>query len=97
KYVSAVIFSKAMKFSMDEANLIFGLSINQAAATLAAVIVGYRLGIFDVTVLNGTIIMIFVTCIIGPFFTEKYGRRIALASEESLERPLNDSARVMVA
>ena len=42
--------------------MIFGLSNAQAAATLAAVMIGFNLGIFDESVLNGTIVMILVTC-----------------------------------
>jgi Kef-type K+ transport system membrane component KefB len=42
KYVAAWLTQKSFKFSDDQRRLIFGLSAAQAAATLAAVLVGYN-------------------------------------------------------
>ncbi len=77
KWAAARLSARALGLSRDEGGLIFGLSINQAAATLAAVLVGHRLEIFGEEVLNGTILMILVTCMIGPWLTDRYGRRIS--------------------
>ena len=78
KFLAAVFSGRILGFSKDETGVLFGLSVNQAAATLAAVIVGVRLGIFTEEILNGTILMILATCVIGPWVTERYGRRLAL-------------------
>jgi Kef-type K+ transport system membrane component KefB/nucleotide-binding universal stress UspA family protein len=43
KFIAAWITQKSFKFSTDERRLIFGLSNAQAAATLAAVLVGYNI------------------------------------------------------
>lgn len=43
KFLAAWITQKTFKFSKDERRLIFGLSNAQAAATLAAVLVGYNI------------------------------------------------------
>jgi nucleotide-binding universal stress UspA family protein len=43
KFIAAWITQKSFKFSKDERRLIFGLSNAQAAATLAAVLVGYNI------------------------------------------------------
>jgi Kef-type K+ transport system membrane component KefB len=42
KFIAAWLTQKSFKFSIDERRLIFGLSNAQAAATLAAVLVGYN-------------------------------------------------------
>ncbi|HSV43362.1 MAG TPA: cation:proton antiporter, partial [Candidatus Bathyarchaeia archaeon] len=97
KYFASAVFAWIMKFRRDEQNLIFGLSVNQAAATLAAVIVGLRLGIFNDEILNGTILMILVTCFIGPWFTEKYGQRIARLRQRVPESIHPVDERIMVA
>ncbi len=76
KYMAAFIFGKTVKFSKNESMLMFGLSVNQAAATLAAVLVGYRVGIFNESILGGTILMIMVTCFIGAMVTAKYARKV---------------------
>jgi Kef-type K+ transport system membrane component KefB/nucleotide-binding universal stress UspA family protein len=86
KWAAAVLSARLLGFSRDEGRLVFGLSVNQAAATLAAVLVGCEIGLFDETVLNGTIMMILATCILGPWVTERCGRRVAEA-ERHAETP----------
>ena len=78
KWFASWVGAKILGFTADEGMLMFGLSINQAAATLAAVIVGHRLGLFGESLLTGTIIMIAVTCLFGTWFTDIFARRVAL-------------------
>lgn len=85
KFIAAAITSKVLGYSSTEGMVIFGLSVNQAAATLAAVIVGYRLEIFDETVLNGAIMMILATCLLGPWATQHFGRKLAILQREMPE------------
>ncbi len=60
KFLAAWITQKSFKFSVDERHIIFGLSNSQAAATLAAVLVGYNIILnqaeIDSAALNGVII-----------------------------------------
>ncbi|WP_435522035.1 cation:proton antiporter domain-containing protein [Coprobacter tertius] len=77
KWIAAWFTQKTFKLSKIDRNMIFGLSNAQAAATLAAVLIGHDLGIFDSNVLNGTIVMILVTCTISSFVTEKAARKLA--------------------
>ena len=77
KYGAAYIFGKSAKFNKNEINLIFGLSVNQAAATLAAVLIAYKVGIFNETILSGTVMMIVVTSFTGAFITNRSARKIA--------------------
>ncbi|MFW5968669.1 MAG: hypothetical protein ACOCV2_14185, partial [Persicimonas sp.] len=74
----------------------FGLNVAQAAATLAVVLVAFDAGIFGEEIMNGTIIMIAVTCFVAPLVTEKYGRRLAQkqAEEKAAEAP---DQRIMIA
>ncbi len=81
KFLAAYISGKMLRFSRNETGILFGLSVNQAAATLAAVMVGVELEIFSPAVLNGTILMILATCLLGPWVTERYGRRLALQAD----------------
>jgi Kef-type K+ transport system membrane component KefB/mannitol/fructose-specific phosphotransferase system IIA component (Ntr-type) len=67
--------------SRDEMILMFGLSVPQAAATLAVTFVGLEIGLFDETVVNAVIIMILVTGVLGPSLVERSGRRLALHEE----------------
>lgn len=71
KFVSAYITQKIYGYTKAERNLIFGLSNAQAAATLAAITVAHSVGLFDDTILNGTIVMILVTCTMASFSAQK--------------------------
>jgi Kef-type K+ transport system membrane component KefB/mannitol/fructose-specific phosphotransferase system IIA component (Ntr-type)/nucleotide-binding universal stress UspA family protein len=70
-------------YSRDEGWAIFGLSVPQAAATLAGTLIGVEIGLFDDAILNGAIMMILVTCVIGPGLVSRHGRRIALQEEQA--------------
>lgn len=102
KFIAAWLTQKSFKFSSDERRLIFGLSNAQAAATLAAVIVGYNIIIGETasgepirllseSILNGTIIMILITCTIATFAAQKGGKNISLNESSILESIDNDN------
>ncbi|MGP1992947.1 cation:proton antiporter domain-containing protein [Zobellia laminariae] len=89
KFIAAYLTQKTFKFTVDERRLIFGLSNAQAAATLAAVLVGYNIIIgktatgdpirlLNESILNGTILMILFTCTIASFAAQKGAKNIAL-------------------
>ena len=80
KYVAAGVTSLLFRYKREESRVMFGLSIVQAAATLASVMVGNRIGLFDDAVVNGTIIMILVTCILGPYVVAKFAPGMAAAA-----------------
>lgn len=90
KYAAAWVTQKSFKLSIDQRRIIFGLSNAQAAATLAAVMVGYNviigtgengepIRLLSESVLNGTILMILVTCTIASFSAQKGAHNIAAA------------------
>lgn len=85
KYLAALFTQLILGYSKAQRNLIFGLSSSRAAATLAFVLVGYKAGILDENILNGTIIMILVTCIFASFQTEKAAKVIALNSQDEFD------------
>ncbi len=84
KWTAAWLVQKIFGMHKDERQIIFGLSNAQAAATLAAVLVGNRIEIspgvllLDNNILNGTVVMILITCIISSFAAEKAARNISL-------------------
>lgn len=96
KWGAAFLTGKLLNFSNDQSWVIFGLTNTQAAATLAAVIVGLQLGVFGTEILNGAIMMILVTCIIGPVVIEKYGMRLADDVTRELESEPTASQQVLV-
>lgn len=84
KLLASWITSKVYGYSKTENKVIFGLSTTHAAATLAITLVGYRLGLFDQQIINAVIVIILVTCILGPYFCEKYGRKLAVVQDKTV-------------
>lgn len=89
KFLAAWLTQKTYGFSKDERSVIFGLSNAQAAATLAAVLVGYniiigetpegeQIRLLNESILNGTILMILITCTIASFVAHKGAKNLAL-------------------
>ncbi len=90
KFLAAWLTQKTYGFTVDERRLIFGLSNSQAAATLAAVLIGYSIilgetstgepiRLLNESVLNGTILMILITCTIASFVSQKGAKNIVLS------------------
>ena len=77
KWFSAYITQKIFRMGKYEGMMIFGLSNSHAAATLAVVLVGYNVGIFDINVMNGAIILILVSCTVSSFVTERAAKALA--------------------
>ncbi|MCM4166515.1 Glutathione-regulated potassium-efflux system protein KefB [Arenibacter antarcticus] len=90
KFLAAWLTQKTYKLSVNQRRLIFGLSNAQAAATLAAVLVGYNIilgetetgepiRLLSESILSGTILMILFTCTIASFVAQKGAKNIVLA------------------
>lgn len=84
KWLACWLTQKIYKMSAVERESMYGLSTAQAAATLAAVMVGYNIilpngeRLLNDDVLNGTVLLILVTCVVSSFITERAARRIAM-------------------
>lgn len=95
KHIASWLAGTLCGYSADAKGVMFGLSVVQAAATLAAVLVGYNLKIFDDSVLNGAIAMIAVTCPLGAWMVDRHGRRLA-AEAQPRERPVSADQQLLV-
>jgi Kef-type K+ transport system membrane component KefB len=81
KWVAAWFAQIVFRYTAAQRQLIFGLSSSHAAATLAIILVGYNNGILDENILNGTIILILITCVVASFATEKAARKIIVQGD----------------
>ena len=82
KWFAALFTQLVFRYSSAERQLIFGLSSSHAAATLAIILVGYKAKILDENILNGTIILILITCIVATFVTEKAAKKIVVEMDD---------------
>lgn len=107
KYIAAWMTQKTFHLSTDQRSVIFGLSNAQAAATLAAVMVGYNvitgtdangepIRLLNESVLNGTILMILVTCTIASFAAQKGAHNIAAQDISDKEENKKESEHILI-
>lgn len=87
KWVAAWAAQLSFGYNRNQRQLIFGLSASHAAATLAIILIGYKAQILDENILNGTIILILVTCLVASFATEQGGKRILQQSDGPVVSP----------
>jgi len=78
KWLAAFSSQKIFKYSSPEGELMFGLSVSRAAATIAVIMVGYRFDIVDISILNAAILIILVTCMVSSLVTENSAKKIAI-------------------
>lgn len=101
KYAAAILTKKTFRFTDDEGKLIFGMSTASAAATLASVMVGYNIilseneagepiRLLNEHVLNGSILLILISCTISSFVAMASAQRIAEADKEETATGASD-------
>ena len=78
KYMAALATKLLYRYTKAEHLLLFGLSSSHAAATIAVVIVGYRMGIFNENIINAVVLIILFTCLASTYITDYAGRMVAL-------------------
>lgn len=96
KFAAAWVMQLLYKFTNTERQVIFGLSVSHAAAIIAVVIVGYKLNLIGLDVLNGAIMIIVVSCFLGSFITERSGRKLAVAESEKTPVKKHTTERILV-
>jgi len=82
KWLAALFTQKALGYTTAQRQIIFGLSSSHAAATIAIIMVGYQARIIDLNILNGTIILILITCIVASMVTEMAAKKLVLEEKK---------------
>ena len=96
KWLAAWITRARCGYTAAEAWTMFGLSVPQAAATLAIAIIGYEVKLFDTVALNATIVVILVTSTLGPWLVERFGTRVALDDQRRPFKPSGEPQRILI-
>ncbi|MEX2584586.1 MAG: cation:proton antiporter [Gemmatimonadota bacterium] len=96
KLAAALVSQRLFGYEAAEGMLMFGLSLPQAAATLAVTFVGLEIGLFGEVVVNSVIVMILMTVLVGPFLVERAGRRIAGRDERRPYVPADAPRRILI-
>ncbi|MFP4099251.1 cation:proton antiporter domain-containing protein [Coleofasciculus sp.] len=85
KFGAAWIPGKLFGFQFPSIMVMFGLSMAQAASTLAAITVAYQIKLVDQLTVNGIIAMILVTCVASPWITERWGKQVKPHGQQERE------------
>ena len=102
KWIACWLTQKIYKMSVLERNLMYGLSNAQAAATLAAVLVGYNIilpggeRLLNDDVLNGTVLLILVTCIVSSLITERAAGKVAMDDSETGKESSTETEKILI-
>lgn len=84
KWLAAWIAQKAYRMASPDRRMMFGLTTAHTAVALAVVTIGYNMilpdgtRMMDETILNGTVLVILVTCAIAPIVTSEAAAKIKI-------------------
>jgi Kef-type K+ transport system membrane component KefB len=111
KAVAALVTRRPLKLSYGESALMLGMTLPQAAATLASTVIGFNIGLFDQSVVNAVLVLILVTIIVGTVVTDRakavvspprvdhqaLGRRVLVALEDPEQAQIGFTVAARVA
>ena len=86
KAIAALLCRPLLGFTPAETGVVFGLSVGQAAATLAATFVGLNIGLFTTTTVNAVMMVIVVSLVLASFAALRFGSQ--------MEKPPLDESRL---
>lgn len=103
KWLAAWSTQRIFRMNIHERRLMFGLTHSRAAATLAVVLVGYKIMLPDghrllnEDVLNGAMMFILVTCVASSILTENTSRRLAETGAADENNTQSTEDRILLA
>lgn len=98
KYAASWLTGRLYRYDRNEVLGMFGLSVGQAAAALAIVLIGFDEGVpgFDQNMINGVVLMILVISLISPALVERSGQGIRREADKQAYDPSDAPRRLMV-
>ena len=98
KLVASWLTGRVYDYSTDEVVGMFGLSVGQAAAALAIVLIGFEEGVpgFDEHMINGVVLMILAVSVLSPTVVGRAGRAILRTEERAEYDPDDQPQRMLV-
>ncbi len=80
KALAALATRPLLGYRWPEVGILFSLTIPQAAATLAATIVGYDIGLFGTKTVNAVLVLIAVSLVLSASITPIFTKRLAVGT-----------------
>jgi Kef-type K+ transport system membrane component KefB len=76
KAIAAWLTGRAFGLTRAEVGLLFSMSVAQAAATLAATVIGYEIGLYGSDVVNAVMVVVAVSLIVTSIGTNRFAREV---------------------
>jgi Na+:H+ antiporter len=92
KGLASIITGRALEFSLAESGLMFGMTVPQAAATLAATLVGAQVGLLNEQAVNAVVVIVLVSIVLGSVLTRRFAAKIELPAGAT--RPIGSAVLV---
>ncbi|MBA3575410.1 MAG: cation:proton antiporter [Pseudonocardiales bacterium] len=83
-------------YSRGDRTLMIGLTLPQAAATLAVTVTASEAGAFDKVVVDAVVVVILVSCLVGPVLSRFAGRKLVREQEPSQQSPVEEPKKELV-
>lgn len=99
KWIAAWTAQKAYRMDSADREMMFGLTTAHTAVALAVVTIGYNMMLpdgsrmMDETILNGTVLVILVTCAVAPISTSRAAARIKIREMQEGETDISRRPR----
>jgi Kef-type K+ transport system membrane component KefB len=93
KGAAAALCGRFFGYTRTETLAIASLSFPQAAATLAVVFLGLQMDLVDPDTADAIIIVIFLTCLVGPLITRYAGERMARRGQHAEDQDARGTDR----
>ena len=90
KWLAVRLTGPCFGYARAEALTMASLSFPQMAATLASAVVGYQAlngqgeRLLDAGFVNAVVLLVIVTCVLGPLLTERFASRLTERADASL-------------
>ena len=78
KWLAAFATQKFLRMSGVDRGLMFGLTGGKAAATIAAVMIGYKYGLLNEDMMNASVVMILFCCLVASVQTERRAKQLRI-------------------
>ena len=88
KWLAALVTQKIFGLTGVDRSIMYQLSNAHTAVALAVVMIGYQMGLFGVEILNGTVVMILVTCSVSSMGTARAATKLKMQLIEQADEEL---------
>ena len=103
KWLAALVTQKTFRMRAVDRSMLYQLSNAHTAVALAVVMIGFQLGIFGQEILDGTVLMILVTCTVSSVGTSRAASKLKVLSlqteevaDDSRQRPKGTNTLIPV-